>query len=239
MKFAARMSRLGNALGPLTVKMMVAEADVPKLLDYFKGMSHGQFRIASTALADSALLSDNCSEENYWKVFAGIVPTNPKAFLGTFLKAAVRRYDDGGLHITSSPELQAFAVQASPIDKRKVMDALMPKVKTSDEVNVLLRLFVAGEPKDRVNALLKVDTAVACYCLFCELRQQEGDDALIHQTALSLMRRQTKHGYNLASMVQTYFGLDPLPGTFSLRLNPYELSLLERSEEEFMKILNR
>lgn len=239
MKFAARMSRLGNALGPLTVKMMVAEADVPKLLDYFKGMSHGQFRIASTALADSALLSDNCSEENYWKVFSGIVPTNPKAFLGTFLKAAVRRYDDGGLHITSSPELQAFAVQASPIDKRKVMDALLPKVKTSDEVNVLLRLFVTGEPKDRVNALLKVDTAVACYCLFCELRQQEGDDALIHQTALSLMRRQTKHGYNLASMVQAYFGLDPLPGTFSLRLNPYELSLLERSEEEFMKILNR
>ena len=219
--------------------MMVADADIPKLLDHFKAMSHGQFRMASTALADSALLSENCSEENYWKVFAGIVPTNPKAFLGTFLKAAVRRYEEGGLHISLSPELQSFAAQASPIDKRKVMDAFLPKVKTSEEVDVLLRLFVTGEPKDRVNALLKVDTAVACYCLFRELRQQEGEDALIHQTALSLMRRQTKHGYNLASMIQAYFGLAPLPGSFSLRLNPYELSQLERSEEEFMKILKR
>lgn len=239
MKFSERLARLGNALCPLTVKMMVADADVPKLLDYFKGMSHGQFRIASMALANEALLSRNCSEENYWRVFAGIVPTNPKAFLGTFLKAAVHRYDEGSLHITLSPELQGFAAQASPIDRRKVMEAFLPRVKTSEEVNVLLSLFVAGEPQDRVNALLKVDSAVVCYCLFRELRQQEGDDALIHQTALSLMRRQTKHGYNLASMIQAYFGLDPLPGTFSLRLNPYELSLLERSEEEFMKILKR
>lgn len=228
-----------NKASSLAVYMKVRDGKLSELLEAFPRMSHGEFRAVSERLANDALLSNNCSEENYWKLFAGIVPTNSKAFLGTFLKAAVRRYDEGGLHVTPMPALQAFADQASPIDKRKVMDALLPKVKTSAEVSVLIRLFAADEPKDRVKALLKVDTAVACYCLFRELRQLEGDDALIHQTALSLMRRQTRHGYNLASMIQAYFGLDPLPGTFSLRLNPYELSLLERSEEEFMKILKR
>ena len=213
------------------------DAEIPEILTSLGNMSHGAFRECSKRMAEYELPSASISNERFWQLFIGIVPTNAKAYLGTFLKAAVKRYADGRLSIMEVPELLQFAELASAIDKRKVLDAFLPKVKSSSEVDLLLCRFVEDSPKGRVNALLKVDTCVAHYSLFRELRQQEGDVELIRQTALSLMRKQTQLSFNMASIIQAYFGLDALPGTFSLRLCPYELSLLERSEEDFVKVL--
>ena len=51
----------------------------------------------------------------------------------------------------------------------------------------------------------------------------------------------TRHhrSFNLACIVHHYFGLNDLPGTFSLRLENYELSRLDGNYEQFCKILAR
>ena len=228
-----RHAALSNRL-----RLMVRDAKTEELQAYLKSLSHADFRTASTLLADDILV-EACSDPAFWHIFTEVVPTHPKAFLGTFLKAAQKRYMQGHLKLELSAELERFAAQASTIDCRKVLEAFLPQAKQKEEVDCLLRLFVLDSTKERVNALLRVETDVAYYRLFQELRTIEGDAHYLRQIGIKLMQKHTPHAFNMASIIQSYFDLEPLPGSFSLSLKPYELSQLEQSEETFMKILKR
>lgn len=53
------------------------------------------------------------------------------------------------------------------------------------------------------------------------------------------MKRGDALSFNLASVTKSYFDLPAVGGTFSLRLRPYELSLLEASYADFCAVMRR
>ena len=75
------------------------------MLSYLQGLTHSQFRAAGLALEHEVLPC--LSHDDFWTCFLHIVPEESKAYLMTFLKAAVRNYREGRLKM-EHPALHEF-----------------------------------------------------------------------------------------------------------------------------------
>lgn len=220
----------------------IAANDAAGLADCLASLSNTEFRTAGFLLGEDLLplLADG-EEENsagFWNFFLTIVPRHPKAYLGTFLKAAVSLCKTGKLSLNDS-RLDSYAKeQASPIDCRKVLDALLPEMKTPQEGMRLLQLFGEEKAETQVQALLKTTTPVGYYLLFRTLKTCEENRRLIHLCCIALLKKGDNRSFNLASILYEYFDLDELPATFSLKIRPYQFGRLDDSYESFLKILH-
>ena len=87
---------------------------------------------------------------------------------------------------------------------------------------------------------MSAGTLPSYYEMFQQFKKLEHDLMMLRHYCILLMQRGDNLSYNMASIMQSYFGLGELPGTFSLRLRTYELSRLDGSYELFKKeILKR
>ncbi|MBR1732553.1 MAG: hypothetical protein IJ729_02275 [Alloprevotella sp.] len=216
------------------LQYFTAAGDAEGLLACLRSLSNTDFRTAGYLLAETLLPA--LAGADFWKFFLNLVPADPKAYLGTFLKAAVSLYRCGDLSL-DAPQLETFAAKASTIDGRKILETLLPVVAAPHEVNRLLALYCEDRPQARIAFLLRTATAPCYYELFRNFRQLDHLPELLRRYCLQLMSRGDKLSFNLASITQAYFGLPGLPGTFSLRLEHYQLSRLDENFESFRKIL--
>lgn len=225
--------------------VFIRKGKAEALRDYLLSLRTADFRLAGMVLADKALWVDALQSVDFaaafWEMSAVLVAANSRAFLGTMLKAA------GVLGLTSPTETFAEACTTA-VDCRKVLEALLPSAPDPVAVNSLLQRFRAEETAEEkagaatlsVETLLfKVGTAPAYFVLFNLLKQHEDDAAYLRRFGVELIRKGDKRSFNLASIVQEYFGLPALPGTFSLSLKPYELSRLDTNYSTFLTILNK
>lgn len=177
-------------------------------------------------------LLEQVDNDTFWFFFSALVPQEPKAHLITFLKPASQMYLSGRLSLNRQV-LSDFAEKASVIDGRKLLGTFLPIIQDVDEARFLMDSFCAREAQARVAALLPIDNLVASYMLFNELRAMDPDTSQIRHYCILLMQRGGRYGFNMASALSHYFGVENLPGTFSLRLNTYQLSRLEGSFDTF------
>ena len=204
--------------------------DIKGLQEILANLKSMDFKTAGFLLAEEVL--PTLEEQTFWKCFLAIVPTNAKAYLGTFLKAAIALHKQGRLTLTSEA-LEAYAQTGiTPIDCRKVLEALLPLARGHEEIAFLLHCFTS-DVQQRIALLLRINTLPAAYTLFREMKTQEEDLALLRSTCLALMKRGDARAFRLASLCVSYFGLEDIPGTFSLTLQPYELSRLDQSYDTF------
>lgn len=216
------------------LKSAIDSHSAAQLASVLRGLSNSEFRTAGYMLADELLPAPETAE-HFWDFFLTIVPENPKAYLGTFLKAASSLYLAGRLDIADE-RLKAYSTSASPIDCSKVLTAMLPIAKTVKDGEKLLQLFSRDETP--CTLLIQAGTAVCCFILFRHLQQHEGDEELIRQQCIRLIKKGEKRSFNLASMLQQYFDIKNLPGCFALSLQPYQLSRLDMTYDKFLKILN-
>jgi len=214
----------------------MAAGDATGLCGYLAELPNAAFRTAGFLLGDGLLRQ--LEADRFWLFFETIVPTHTKAYLGTFLKAAAEKCRDGGL-AGAYAALRRFAAVATPIDRRKTLEKLLPALQDTDEAETLLRLFGNGDPHEETEVLLRIATTRSYFLLMRRLRTMEEEPDRLRTCCLQLMRKGDHLSFNMACVVQAYFGLEDLPGTFSLRVEPYELSLLESSYEDFCKIIRK
>lgn len=105
--------------------------------------------------------------------------------------------------------LQRFCMQGSDIDTLKIIDFLLAHPSTA-----------------------------TYYELFLIMQHRNDNRTLLYRCCQSLLSTGNDLSYNMAAAVSHYFDLQ-LPATFSLRLEPYELSRLDEGYETFCKILLR
>ncbi len=199
-------------------------------------LNNREFRTAGVLLADE-LVPVWADKGNFAAFFTTIVPHNPKAYLGTFVRAAEKLYAAEKLALTDSWWAE-YAAAASAIDKRKVLEGLLPLARSIAEADALLTALVGNEPEARAPYLLRTATSFAYYLLFRDLKRVEGEHDFIRKCYGLLLREATQRAYNMASIIRHYFDIPNLPGNFSLTLMPYELSRLELTPEAFCKILD-
>ena len=94
------------------------------------------------------------------------------------------------------------------------------------------------EPRSRIAILLKSESPIAYYVLFNSLKHLPEHQALVRKCCVYIMKRNNDMAYNMVSILRCYFGITDLRSQLSLRIEPYELSLVDRSYQTFLDFLN-
>lgn len=199
------------------------------LPEYLDSLSHAHFYTASFVLGDSLL--PKMDAEEFWMVTTLLYKYSARAFLRLCMKVAARRQAD-----LERPEAEAMwkMIAESPVESEKTLLTLLAEIKDNVSlVEHLLNVMLGDNPRDRIALLLRVNTPAAAYLLLLAMRRVEEDRTLLLRTTYFLIKRGDALSFNMASLFKVFFGLDEVRGTFSLKLEPFELSRLESSYEAF------
>lgn len=203
--------------------LLVEAGEAEMLADMLASLSHADRRTAGYLLAEE-LLPGITDASHFWTLFGTLVDRDAKAHLGTMLKAAVALYRAGRIGLALPP------LEYTEVDARKTAEALLPVLRTPSEVASLHPSKIA---------LIRGGTVPCYYVLFQELKHLEGRPQIQTRFCLELIRRGDSLGFNMAALMQAYFGLPPVNATFSLRIEPFQLSRLDESYETFSKVLTQ
>lgn len=212
---------------------IIRQRDAKAMLETLGSLSVSDFRTASTLMREGLL--GELAEEDFWTFFHTIVPANSRAYLGTFLKAAATKYAYRDITL-SAEQVARFASWATDTDKRKFAQAFLPILRRPDEVSVVMD-GLSLSSQAYITLLIPVRSTPVAYALFQYLRRLDHDAATIRNVCVALMRRGDDQAFALASLLGAYFDIQNLPGTFSLRVEPFQLSSISDNYDAFQKII--
>ena len=211
------------------------------MLAYLHGLSHSAFRTAGYVLAEKVLPA--LDADNYWACFHHVALTDTKAFLMTFLKAALQKYGNGGFGFADNRFLDfahSTASQAVSLDRHKSLKAILPVLHTPAEVEGLLSAFCNDNSERKANYLAIAGESMPCYyALFQTMRKIDYSTEKLESILMQIIRRSTPLAYNFVSITQAYFDIGKPKGFYSLTLQPYELSGMESGFDSFAKMMNK
>ena len=206
------------------------DADSEGLVRLLSSFSRSEQRTAGYMLGERLLL--DCSAELYWQMTEALVCYDSKAYLITLMKTFLLRLSRGTASL-SDVTFGRLAAGFNEVERQKVALLLLPELEQPKQVEQLFQLLGLAKGREQLVYLIRVDTLPCLFLLLRSLRYVEHDRAEVLKVARQLMKRGTAGSFNLASIVKVAFGLDELSGTFSLRLQPYQIARLEQSYEAF------
>ena len=202
-----------------------------RLLDSF---SRSEQRTAGYMLGEQLLLE--CPADVYWKMVEALVRYDSRAYLITLMKTFLVRLERGTLSLSDEPFAQ-LAATFNDVERQKVALLLLPAISQPEHVEKLFSVLGIAKGREQMVYLVRIDTLPCLFLLLRSLRYIEHDREEVLKVACQLMKRGSGASFNLASIVKVAFGLDELKGTFSLRLQPYQIARIEQSYEAFCKSL--
>ena len=208
----------------------VQAGDAEALVCLLDSFSRSEQRTAGYMLGEQ-LLRD-CPTDIYWKLTEALVHYDSRAYLITLMKTLLVRMERGTASIADQP-FRRLAATFNDIERQKVALLLLPAFHQPEEVERLFSILCIAKGREQMVYLVRIDTPACLFLLLRSLRYIEHDRKEVAQIARTLMKRGTGGSFNLASIIKVAFGLDELSGTFSLRLQPYQISRLEQSFEAF------
>ena len=206
------------------------DADSEGLVRLLSSFSRSEQRTAGYMLGERLLL--DCSAELYWQMTEALVCYDSKAYLITLMKTFLLRLSRGTASLSDVP-FSRLAAGFNEVERQKVALLLLPELEQPKQVEQLFQLLGLARGREQMVYLVRVDTLPCLFLLLRSLRYVEHDRAEVLKVARQLMKRGSGSSFNLASIVKVAFGLDELSGTFSLRLQPYQIARLEQSYEAF------
>lgn len=206
------------------------DADSEGLVRLLSSFSRSEQRTAGYMLGERLLL--DCPVELYWQMTETLVSYDSKAYLITLMKTFLLRLRQGTASLSDVP-FGRLTAGFNEVERQKVALLLLPELEQPKQVEHLFQLLGLAKGREQLVYLIRVDTLPCLFLLLRSLRYVEHDRAEVLKVARQLMKRGSGSSFNLASIVKVAFGLDELSGTFSLRLQPYQIARLEQSYEAF------
>lgn len=232
-----------HAYHPVLEKKTMAylqNKDWEGLSEYLSKLSHSEFRTLGKMMPQYIL--PKFEEQDYWDIFDFLFESNPKAWLITLLKAAITLYLQGKLHFDGS-RFQAvcnkIAEEQREIDKSKLLQAVLPVLKTPQEVSDTFVYLRMDDDDKCIKYLLPINTLPCYFILFQKMRRLEGQSEKLSLYCAELLRKKDDRSFNLVSIIKHYFDLPAVKGVFSLKINPYELSRLDSSYSGFCQMMTK
>ena len=119
----------------------------------------------------------------------------------------------------------------------KICNMMMPELRTEAQVMGMFWAFHVENEVTRISVLLKSEHDLSYYLIFKTLKLIE-DRLIARKCCVALMKRQDDRAFNAVCLIKAYFGLDDLPARFSLTIEQYELSHIDRDYNTFIHVLN-
>ena len=119
----------------------------------------------------------------------------------------------------------------------KMCNMMVPELRTEAQVMGMFEAFHVENEVTRLAMLLKAEHDLSYYLIFKTLKLIE-DKLVARKCCVALMKRQDDRAFNAVCLIKAYFGLDDLPARFSLTIEQYELSHIDRDYNTFIHVLN-
>ena len=219
------------------LRQAIEEGEWQKVMERLDAMSNMEFRRAEAHVRTQVL--PKLKNDELWTALLHLIRYRRQAFLSGVL-AVEGRAKDGTLRFDceGARELAQWLKEEQPESVSKAANMMLPLMQNEEQIEALLNTFETGNELSRIAALLKVDTPLCLYVLFCTLRRMHDGKALAAKCAQHFMKKGDDRAYNMAAIMKAYFGLDELNGRFALRIEPYELSMLDNGSEAFYHLLD-
>ena len=232
------------------LKALFAAEDWEGVQVYLSSLSNAQFRTAGYLIGERLLTDANA--DVFWEVARRLILWQPKAFTVTIGKAAAARFEKGTLSLNDQGfnELaEALKGESHFIDRHKLLVVWLPAVRDYVKMESLFDSFGVTDARQRVELLVPVDGLTAAFVLLRALRFEEHDSDFLTRVCRALIRRASDENssqskernlcFNMASLLRTYFDLPDLRGTFSLTIEPYELSRIDTDFDVFSRVVTK
>ncbi len=218
--------------------VLASQESLDELGSYLLAMTNSGFRAASTLLAEKVL--PKFKGESFWRVFSYLSLLNPKAFLGTCLKAATSAYVAGEVRLEGE-NLESYSAHLVShemnIDRDKFLRASLLLLKEEAEVLRMWKMFAVDSPQKRIEYLVHCNTIVSYHQIFKECKRIQDNHDFLRKLCYALIKKGDTLSFNLASIVRSYFDVNDVGALFSLNLEPYKLSYLDKSFDNFKKVI--
>ena len=119
----------------------------------------------------------------------------------------------------------------------KMCNMMVPELEAEAQVRGMFEAFHVENEVTQLAILLKAEHDLSYYLIFKTLKLIE-DKVVARKCCMALVKRQDDRAFNAVCLIKAYFGLDDLPARFSLTIEQYELSHIDRDFDTFIHILN-
>ena len=218
------------------VMPLIDMRDWEGLARMLSGLSNMELRRMERVMREEVLTK--LENEPFWETLLHIIIFKRAAFLSG-ASAVEHLAEDGTLDFETEGvrRLYEHLRETNAESLVKICNIMLPALKDEKQVAGAWKAFHIDDEVTRLSMLLKVDSTLSYFLIFKILKMIE-DKVIAHRCCTTLMRRQDDRAFNAVSLIKAYFGLDDLSGRFSLSIEQYELSHIDRDFATFEHVLN-
>lgn len=218
------------------VVRLVEVRDWKGLAQLMDSLSNMEFRRLERVVREEVLT--RLTNGLFWETLLHIIIYKRAAFLSGII-AVEHLAKDGTLDFRDehTRRLYEHLRTTSPDSVVKLCNMAAPLMQTEGQTEEMFRAFHIDNEVTRLSILLKVNSSLAYYLIFKTLKQVE-NKVIARKCCMVIIKRGDDKAFNMASLIKTYFGLDDLPARFSLTIEPYELSHIDKDFDTFLYVLH-
>ena len=216
--------------------MFISTRDWVGLERMLGSLSNMEFRRMERVMREEALTE--LENDLFWETLLHLIIYKRAAFLSG-VTAVGHLADDGTLDFGAGAvrQLHEHLKATHGESLVKLCNMMMPLLKTEEQVLGMFEALHIEEEVTRLSILLKDDSPLSYFLIFKTLKMAE-DRTVARKCCMALMKRLDDRAFNAVCLIKAYFGLDDLPGRFSLTIEQYELSHIDRNYDTFVHVLN-
>ena len=219
------------------LRQLILSRSWPSLTTALDKMSNMQFRLTVKFLREQLLPTiDDC--DLFWEALAHIILYKSKAMI-TCIVAAKGLAQSGRLRFDTEGcrRIKDHLAAHQPEALTKIAMMTVPLLVTEEQIETMLDAFGINTAEQRIAILLTTGSPLAYFTIFKTLKMSE-DAELTRRCCTSLIKRKEDMAFNAACIFKEYFGLEDLSAQFSLKIEHYELSHIDRDYSTFLRMLN-
>lgn len=218
-----------------TIRSFIASSNWDAMNRMLGSLSNMEFKRMEQSVRTSVLA--DLPNDLFWEALLHLIIYKRAAFI-TGVTACEHLVKDGSLDFKCEhfKALYEHLHSTHPESVIKIANMMFPYLQTQEQVTSLFESLHIDDDITRLSVLLKMDSPLSYYLVFRSLRMLDCKE-VARRCSLFIMKRKNDMAFNMVSLVKTYWAIDDLPAQFSLNIEPYELSHIDQSYQNFLNIL--
>lgn len=215
---------------------IIKNKDWTGLKSTFSHLTNAEFRKTEVIMRDQIMPS--LSNDDFWDAYTHLLIYRRQSFLTCILSIGkLSQTGELNLHCMNAAKLVDWLNVNSPESKAKIVRMAVPLLTSASQIKDLFSLFGFDNERERVAILVKETTPDAYYLLFDTLKHAPENRSLLTSVCIALIQKGDDLSFNMASILKSYFDLDTIKSNFSLHIEAYELSYIDKSYDNFVRVL--
>ncbi|MDO5482968.1 MAG: hypothetical protein Q4F47_08030 [Bacteroidaceae bacterium] len=216
--------------------LFIGARDWEGLERMLSNMSNMEFRRMERTMREEVL--PELDNEAFWETLLHIIIFKRQAFISG--AAAVWHLAKNNTLNFETPHVKRLYNHLKETHAEaivKLCRIMLPEMTTEEQMVNLWKAFNVENETTKLSMLLKTDSPLSYYLIFKILKLIE-DKVIARKCCMTLIKRNSDQAFNAVSLIKTYLGLDDLPARFSLKIEEFELSHIDRDFNTFQHVLN-